>query len=160
LLLMVFPSLGACAQGQAASSPSPSPSKSVVALPGRSVADVKADRAAYKHMNTDRIVQVFVKDGTPAARIDAMSRRIAAMPEVTAYHFFDKKEAEALFVALYGKDFIAKTGVKVSEQPAFFEILVRRRSDGAVVARRFFHDSSVASDPGTHNGVMYYGAFP
>jgi hypothetical protein len=161
LLLIALPTLGgACAHGHIASSLSPSPAKSVSALPGRSVADIEADRAAYKHMNADRIVQVFVRDGAPAAKVDAMAWHLAAMPEVVAYHFFDKKEAAARFIALFGEDFIAKTGVQPSEQPAFFEILVRARSEGAVVARRFFHDPSVDSDPGTHNGIMYDGAPP
>ena len=155
LLLAAVFLLSSCANQSTSPSSSPLPTKSVTALPGRSVADIKADPAAYQRMDTGRIVQVFIKTGTPAAKIDAMAGRIAAMPEVVAYHYFDEKEALARFTAMFGKDAVAGMQLPPHATPAFFEILVGTRAESAVVARRFFHDSIVDSDPGTHNGVLY-----
>lgn len=106
-LLLLAVGLAACAAaGGTGSSPSPRPAVSASALPGLSGEDRKQDRAAYEATGI-RVVEVFIKDGTPRAKKEAMAGRIAAMPEVEAYHFVSKREALARFSERFSEQITA-----------------------------------------------------
>lgn len=123
----------------------------MTALPGLTDDDSKADVAAYKETAL-RVVKVFIKDGTPRAKKEAMAARIAAMPEVEAYSFVSKAAALARFRERFGEKIVAN--LPVNPLPASFELLVRRRADVVRVAERCYHDPIVDNDPGTHNGII------
>ena len=142
--------LAGCASSPQSAPTPPRPAASVTALPGLSEQDRKADPAAFNETAL-RVVDVFIKDGTPRAKKLAMAERIAAMPEVEAYTFVTKAEALARFSKRFGQR-ITKN-LPVNPLPASFEILVREIGDVARVADRFYDDPIVDNDPGTHNGV-------
>ena len=142
----------ACGGQPANSSPSPRPAASVSMLPGLSAADRKQDRAAYEEVSI-RVVEVFLKDSASRASKEAMAVRIAAMPEVVAYHFVTKREALARFRRRFGEKIVAN--LPINPLPASFEILVRRSDEVMPVVRRFFRDPIVDNDPGTHDGVKW-----
>jgi cell division protein FtsX len=123
-------------------------------LPGLSAGDRKQDPAAYRAAQ-DRVVEVFLKDGLSAADKLAMARRIAAMPEVEAYHFVSKAEALRRFGERFGKRIVAN--LPINPLPASFEILVREQTDVVTVAQRFYHDPMVDNAPGLHDGVQARG---
>jgi len=156
LLALVLAAAGgviACNNRTIASrSPSPQPAPSVSVLPGLSAADLENDPRAY-HETASRLVNVFIKDGTPGPKKQAMAQRIAAMPEVVAYHYVTKREALKRFAKRFGERIVAN--LPINPLPASFEILVRDRALAVTVARRFFNDPIVDNDPHTHNGVQY-----
>lgn len=135
-------------------SPSPRPAPSVSAIPGLTHADFQNDPTAY-HQTLARLVQVFLNDGVSRAKKRAMAQRIAAMPEVVAYHYVSKAEAFERFKARFPKRSIANLTINNNLLPASFDILVRDRAEVVAVARRFFHDPNVNNFPGTHDGVNY-----
>jgi hypothetical protein len=142
--------LAGCASSPQSAPTSPRPAASVTALPGLTEQDRKADPAAY-HETSLREVDVFIKDGTPRAKKQAMAERIAAMPEVEAYTFVTKAEALARFTERFGQRITEN--LPVNPLPASFQFLVRETGDVARVASRFYDDPIVDNDPGTHNGV-------
>jgi hypothetical protein len=143
--------LGGCGSAQPSPIVSPRPAVSVTALPGLSKQDRKADVAAY-HETGLRVIQVFIKDGTPRVKKEAMAKRIAAMPEVVAYHFITKREALRQFKERFGAKIVENLPPR-NPFPASFELLVRDLADVIPVAERFKDDPIVDNDPGTHNGV-------
>ena len=82
-----------------------------------------------------------------------MAERIAAMPEVVAYHYVTKAEALKRFAAYSERIAKVTENLPINPLPASFEILVREGEDVTAVARRFYDDPLVFNDPGTHNGV-------
>ena len=136
--------------GGQAPSLSPRPAASASVLPGLSPADRAQDPAAYRAAR-ERVVEVFLKNGQPAAAKLAMAQRIAAMPEVEAYHFVSKAEALRRFGKRFGERIVAN--LPINPLPASFEILVHDPADLIAVAKRFYHDPMVDNDPGTHDAV-------
>jgi hypothetical protein len=143
LLLLVAGSAVACGTSGSSSTASPRPAVSVSALPAT------ADGA--------RIINVFIKDGASAAEKLAMAHQIAQMPEVEAYHFMTKREALDSYAKRSG---LNAANLPVNPLPASFQIVVRDQADVAAVARRFYDNPIVFSDPGTHNGVQSSGGSP
>jgi hypothetical protein len=142
----------ACGGTAASSRRSPTPAVSVSALPGLSEANRQQDPATYA-ATQDRLVSVFLDPLTTAAEARIIASRIAAMPEVAAYHYVTHREAlERL------KSWAASPPTIAAYQlPASFDILVRSAADVRMVAERFYDDPLVDNDPGTHNGVRIGG---
>lgn len=150
-LLAVFAAvLAGCASSPASAPTSPRPAVSVTALPGLTEQDHKADPAVYRKTEL-RVVEVFIKHGTPRAEKQAMAERIAAMPEIEAYTFVTRAQALARFRKRFGERIFKN--LPVDPLPTSFEILVRDISDVVRVAERFYEDPIVDNDPGTRNGV-------
>jgi hypothetical protein len=112
----------ACGSSRVSSAASPRPAASIFVLPGMSAGNIGSDSPAYQAA-ANRLIIVFIKEATPAAKIEATGRQIAAMPEVTAYNF--------------RTDYHGKVATQA------FAILVRDLADVRVVAQRFSHNSLV-----------------
>jgi hypothetical protein len=142
-VLLLVAVLGAsCGSGDTSTAPSPQPAVSVSVLP---------------NVEPGRVVVVFIRDHTSAAKKLAMAEKIAQMPEVEAYHFVSKREALEHFAE---KTDVNVSNLPVNPLPASFDIVVRDGVDVESVARRFYDDPIVANDPGTHNGVQIGGTIP
>jgi len=144
---LVLGALGGCGHTSATATPSPRPAVSLSALPGLAVADRAQDPDAYRAVQS-RVVEVYVLPSARPAALHAMARRIAAMPEVVAYHFVNEREALERFFRQTGQQ---ETSLA---PPPYFEILVRERSQLRAVTARFLHDRLVDNDPGTTDGVV------
>lgn len=142
-LLLTAAWAASCGSDASPSSASPQPAVSVSVLP---------------EVEPGRIIIVFIRDHTSAAKKLAFAEEIAQMPEVEAYHFVSKREALEHFAEQYGEDIT--TNLPINPLPASFEIVVRDGVDVESVARRFYDDPIVWSDPGTHNGVQVGGTVP
>lgn len=153
--------LSACAgQGsQSSAPPSPRPAASVAVLPGLSAADRDQDPAGYKEAAA-RVINVYLDDRSSGAQRHALAKQIAAMPEVVAYHYVTKREALKRFAATSKRMAEVAKNIAVNPLPPSFEILVREGVDVKSVARRFYRDPAVDSDPGTHNGVRVGAMVP
>jgi hypothetical protein len=165
LLLACVPALlalSACG-GESSSSPrasaSPQPAASAAVLPGLSADDFAKDPSAYKEV-AGRVINVFLEDGSSRKERAAMAERIAAMPEVVAYHYVTKAEALKRFAAYSERIAKVTENLPINPLPASFEILVREGEDVTVVARRFYDDPLAFNDPGTHNGVSIGARIP
>lgn len=153
--------LSACGDDAATSSdsPSPRPAASVAVLPGLSAEDFAEDPSTYKKV-AERVINVFLKDGSSRKARAAMAERIAAMPEVVAYHYVTKAEALKRFAAYSERIAKVTENLPINPLPASFEILVGDGEDVIAVARRFYDDPLVDSDPDTHNGVNIGARIP
>ena len=153
VVTMALLTLSACSAESSTSSPSPQPAASVTALPGLSAADRAQDPAAYREA-AGRVVNVFLKDRTSREQRAAMAERIAEMREVVAYLYVSKREALERYSHSSTRAADITKNLPINPLPASFEILVRDGEDVMAVARRFYDDPIVDSDPGTHNGVV------
>jgi len=154
-LFLLAVGISACGGGSA-SSTSPAPAASVTALPGLTQADKKQDRAAYRAVQM-RAINVYIADGTSPAERRKMGERIAAMPEVVAYHYVTEREALDRAAHMSKRWERVVETLTINPLPASFDILVRDVADVPVVAARFYDDPLVDNDPGTHTGVYARG---
>jgi cell division transport system permease protein len=98
------------------------------------------------------MVEVFVKDEASAEEVQALERKIQAMPEVKTYRYISKEEALQIFRERYGT---LADNLQTNPLPASFEIQANDANDVDKIAQQFFDDPTVDNDPGTHNGVKY-----
>ncbi len=73
------------------------------------------------------------------------------MPEVREFAFVSNRLALPRYETENGATVVRWP----SPIPAYFEIVVKARSDVLPVARRFFSNPLVDNDPGTHDGVGF-----
>jgi cell division protein FtsX len=86
-----------------------------------------------------------------------MAERIAAMPEVVAYHYMSKREALERARRMFERAGRSLPPLAGNPLPASFDILLRSVADVPIVAARFYDDPLADNDPGTHNGVQARG---
>jgi cell division transport system permease protein len=98
------------------------------------------------------MVEVFIKDEASPEAVQALERKIQAMPEVKTYRYISKEEALAIFRERYGT---LADNLQTNPLPASFEIQANDANDVDRIAQQFFDDPTVDNDPGTHNGVKY-----
>ncbi len=99
------------------------------------------------------MIEVFIKDSATAEQTKAMVQKIAAMPEVKSYKYISKEEALKIFEKRVGEEMLKN--LTTNPLPASYQIYCKDANQVEVVAKRFFTDEIVDSDPGTHNGVSY-----
>ena len=149
--LLVALIIAGCGTSSPTLSPSPRPAASVTALPGFTVGPEQQESAAGREVYT-RVIMVFLKQRVTRAEVETMAQRIAAMPEVTAYHYVTPKETVVRFRQKFPH---ATVDAPVGVLPTSFEILVRERKDVVAVARRFFKDPLVDNAGVPLSGVSY-----
>lgn len=98
------------------------------------------------------MVEVFIKDEASPEAVQALERKIQAMPEVKTYRYISKEEALEIFRKRYGS---LADNLQTNPLPASFEIQANDANDVDKIAQQFFDDPTVDNDPGTHNGVKY-----
>jgi cell division transport system permease protein len=98
------------------------------------------------------LIEVFIRDEATPDQVQAMEKRIQAMPEIKSYRYISKEEALRIFRERYGP---LADNLQTNPLPASFEIQVTDANNVDMVAQRFFDDPTVDNDPGTHNGVKY-----
>lgn len=157
--LLALSACGGESSSSSTVSASPQPAASVAVLPGLSADDFAEDPSAYKEV-AGRVINIYLEDGSSRKERAAMAERIAAMPEVVAYHYVTKAEALKRFAAYSERIAKVTENLPINPLPASFEILVRDGADVTAVARRFYEDPLVDSDPDTHNGVNIGARIP
>jgi cell division transport system permease protein len=116
------------------------------------VTDRNLDRGATALKNRVTI-EVFISDQASSPEVDALEAKIVTMSEVKSYEYVSKEEALVRFRERYGNRIVSN--LPINPLPASFEIQVRDADQVDRVAQRFFDDTTVDNDPGTHNGVQY-----
>ena len=129
-----------------------------------SVAATSLPAPATRSALTSRIVSVWLRNAVTLGQRSQLAEQIAQMPEVQKFAFVSKKLALLQFEKLLklSKSSAATmaSGLKGHNPvPAYFEIVVKTRSDVLPVSRRFFSNPLVDDDPGTHDGVTF-GRYP
>jgi cell division transport system permease protein len=99
------------------------------------------------------MIEVFIKDEAKPEAVQALEKKIQAMPEVKTYTYISKDEALARFREKFGERIVAN--LPVNPLPASFEIQAKDANTVDKIAQQFFTDPTVDNDPGTHNGVKY-----
>jgi hypothetical protein len=110
------------------------------------------------------IISVWLRNSVTLGQRSQLAEQIAQMPEVQEFAFVSKKLAllqlEKLLKLSKSNAATMVSGLKGHNPvPAYFEIVVKTRSDVLPVARRFFSNPLVDNDPGTHDGVAF-GHYP
>jgi hypothetical protein len=129
--LTLILALGAAACGGTAdrSRRSPTPAVSASALPGLSEADRQQDPAVHA-ATQERLIRVFLDPLTTAAEARTVAARIAAMPEVAAYHYVTHREALERLQSWAA----SPPPIAAGQMPPSFDILVRSAADAPKVA--------------------------
>jgi cell division transport system permease protein len=99
------------------------------------------------------MIEVFIKDEATPEQVQALERKIAAIPQVKRYDYVSKAEALQRFKERFGERIVSS--LPINPLPASYEIQVKDAGQVDAVARQFFDDPIVDNTPGSHDGVKY-----
>jgi cell division protein FtsX len=108
----------------------------------------EGDRSPAK---ASALVTVFLRDSATSAQMEALVARIKAAPGVETYEYFSKEETRLRIL-----DGRPEAMLTTFATAASYAIRVKNAAQAYAVAQQFFDDPAVNSDPGTHNGVMWW----
>ncbi|HMK92761.1 MAG TPA: permease-like cell division protein FtsX, partial [Thermoleophilia bacterium] len=82
------------------------------------------------------LIEIFIKDSASQQDIQALERKIQAIPEVKSYKYISKDEALRRFRERFGERIVAN--LPINPLPASYEIQVKNANQVDAVAAKFF----------------------